>query len=100
MNELTLAAAVLFGVAIGIGIVRVRLAWWLTLLSVPTLHRIIEKTGRIYEARWKREFERRKRLNFRATGRHLIGVPLQRSATEEVLQELRDTPSTLESRKL
>jgi hypothetical protein len=90
----------LIGVGIGISIYRAWLPWFLSLLSIETLRGVIERTGGIYQARWRREKTRVNRFNFKATGRHLVGVPLQRSAVDEVNDEFKDVKPPNEARKL
>ena len=78
----------------------VNLSWFLSLHSGGQIHAIIEETYAIIQARrwrmWKREAKRRNK----AKGKHLVGVPLQKNASDEVREEFEDVKAPNESRKL
>jgi hypothetical protein len=88
------------GVGIGITIYQACLPWFLAHIPVTQLRETIERASPIYQARWRREVARKKRWNFHATGRHLVGVPSRRSAVEEVKKEFATYSPPLESRRL
>jgi hypothetical protein len=90
----------LLGIGIGFTIYRACLPWFLAHIPIEQLRQTIEQAAPIYQARWRRQITLRKRLNFRATGRHLVGVPSTRSAVEEVKQEFSGYRPPLESRRL
>lgn len=90
----------LVGAGIGITIYRFNLARFLSHISVDKLQVIIEETGRLYEAKWKREREHRNRLNLKTVGKHLAGVPSRRNVVEEVREEFNGMKEPNESRKL